>query len=145
MSKTSPFQLTREKHLDHMVKVVPFIALMFGVQAYILTKIHEGMGGAAVFVLAGFLIAMIVGFITYDVKHRVTFFDDHLEMSFLGLSKKIPYAEIFSVHISEHKQAFATVHLRTRSSKHTFFFVDDADGVKAFIESRQKSELKAAA
>ncbi len=145
MSKTTPFKLTREKHLDHMVKVVPFIALMFGIQGYILTRIHQGMGGAAVFILAGLLIAMITGFITYDVKHRVNFFDDYLEMSFLGLSKKISYSDIISVHVSEPKQTFATVVLRTRSSKHTFFFVDDADGIKAFLESRNLPELKAAA
>ncbi len=145
MSKTTPFILTREKHLDHMVKVVPFIALMFGIQSYILTKIHAGMGGAAVFVLAGFLIAMITAFVTYDVKHRVAFLNDHLEMGFLGLSKKISYSDIISVHISESNQAFASVILRTSNSKHTFFFVDDADGIKAFIESHKQTEFKAAA
>jgi hypothetical protein len=145
MSKTTPFKLTREKHLDHMVKVVPFIALMFGIQGYILTKIHEGMGGPAVIVLAGFLIAMITAFITYDVKHQVTFFEDHLEMSFLGLSKKLLYSEIISVHVSESNQTFASILLRTSASRHTFFFADDADGIKVFLESQKQTDLKAAA
>ncbi len=145
MSKTTPFTLTREKHLDHMVKVVPFIVLMFGIQGYILTKIHEGLGGAAIYVLAGCLISMITAFITYDVKHQVTFFEDHLEMKFFGLKKSISYADIMIVMVSESNQTFASLHLRTKSSKHTFFFVDDADGIKSFLESRKNTELKAAA
>jgi hypothetical protein len=93
MSKKAPFTLTREKHLDHMVKVIPFIVLMFGIQGYVLTKIHEGLGGAAIFVLAGCLVSMITAFITYDVKHQVTFLESHLEINFLGLRKKILYSE----------------------------------------------------
>lgn len=145
MSKTTPFTLTREKHLDHMVKVVPFIALMFGIQGYVLTKIHEDLGGAAIFVLAGCLISMITAFITYDVKHQVTFLESHLEIRFLGLHKKILYSEIHSVHISESNQTFASLHLHTKQGQHRFFFVDDADSIKAFLESQNKQDLKAAA
>lgn len=146
MSKTTPFHLTREKHLDHMVKVIPFIVLMFGIQGYILSKIHAGVGGAAIFLLAGCLISMIAAFITYDVKHQVTFSDDHLEIKFLGLNKKVFYHDIMFVTISEPNQTFASIHIRTKSSRHTFFFIDDADSVKAFIESRRETpDLKAAA
>jgi hypothetical protein len=145
MNKTTPFQVTREKHLDHMVKVVPLIALMFGIQGYILMKIHEGFGGGAVFFLAGCLVFMITAFITYDVKHKVTFFEDHLEMSFLGLQKSLSYTDIISVHVSESKQTFATVLIRTKTGRHTFFFVDDADGIKSFLESSKDQNFKAAA
>lgn len=145
MSKTIPFSISREKHLDHMTKVVPFIVMMFGIQGYLLTRIHEGFGHSAIFVLAGCLISMITAFITYDVKHQVTFYDDHFEMKFLGLQKKVSYHDIVSVHISEANQTFSSVHLRTKSSKHSFFFVDDADGIKAFLETRKHQDLKAAA
>lgn len=145
MSKTTPFTLTREKHLDHMVKVVPFIALMFGIQGYILTKIHEDFGGFAIFVLAGCLISMITAFITYDVKHQVNFFESHLEIKFLGLSKKILYTDILTIQISESNQTFASLQLRTKQGPHRFFFVDDADAVKAFLENRKNPEIKAAA
>lgn len=145
MSKKPPFSITREKHLDHMVRVVPLIALMFGVQGYILMKIHEGLGGAAIFVLAGCLISLITAFITYDVKHQVTFFEGHLEMKFMGLKKSISYSDITAVFVSEAGQTFASVHLKTTTGKHTFFFVDDADAIKAFLESCKSQDLKAAA
>lgn len=145
MSKTTPFTLTREKHLDHMVKVVPFIALMFGIQGYILTKIHEDFGSFAIFVLAGCLISMITAFITYDVKHQVNFLETHLEIKFLVLHKKIFYSDILSVHISESNQTFASIQLRTKQGPHRFFFVDDADAIKAFLESQKDQSLKAAA
>ncbi|MFL5785954.1 MAG: hypothetical protein ACJ76H_15150 [Bacteriovoracaceae bacterium] len=145
MSKNPPFQLTREKHLDHMVKVVPFIVLMFGVQGYVLTKIHEGFGGGAIIFLAVCLVSMITAFITYDVKHQVHFMEDYLEVKFLGLHKKVFYADITAVHVSESNQSFASVQIRTKSDKHTFLFVDDADGIKNFLESRKTQEMKAAA
>lgn len=146
MSKTTPFTLTREKHLDHMVKVVPLIVLMFGIQGYILTKIHKDLGGVAIFALAGCLISMIAAFITYDVKHQVTFLEDHFEMSFFALKKSVSYSDIVSVSISESNQTFASLRIRTKTGKHTFLFIDDADGVKAFLESHvNKTELKAAA
>lgn len=145
MNKTIPFSLTREKHLDHMVKVVPFIVLMFGIQGHILSKISEDIGSSAIFFLAGCLIFMISAFITYDIKHQVTFFEDHLMVKFLGLSKKVHYEEIVSVFVSESNQSFASVQIKTKSDRHTFFFVDDADGIKAFLESQKKTDFKAAA
>ncbi len=145
MSMKPPFTLTREKHLDHMVKVVPFIALMFGIQGYVLTKIHEDLGGVAIFVLAGCLISMITAFITYDVKHQVTFFETHLEIKFLGLHKKIMYSDVLAVQISESNQTFASLQLKTTQGPHRFFFVDDADAIKAFLESDRNQDLKAAA
>ncbi len=145
MSKTIPFSLTREKHLDHMTKVVPFIVMMFGIQGYLLTRINESFGTSAIFILAGCLISMITAFITYDVKHQVTFFEDHLEMNFLGLKKTVSYQDIVNLQISETNQTFASLHFRTKSAKHSFFFVDDADGIKAFLELRRAPELKAAA
>lgn len=145
MSKTTPFTITREKHLDHMVKVVPLIVFMFGIQGYILTKIHEDLGSAAIFVLAGCLITMIGAFITYDVRHQVTFFEGHFEMKFFALKKSIPYSDIVSVRISETGQTFASIQVRTKSGAYKFFFIDDADSVKAFLESQKQTELKAAA
>lgn len=145
MTKNPPFSLTREKHLDHMVKVVPFLVLMFGIQSYILTKIHEGLGGPAIFVLAGCLITMITAFILYDVKHQVLFNEADFEIKFLGLSKKISYSEVLSVHVSESQQTFASVQIRTLQGKHTFYFVDDADTIKAFLDSQKDPEIKAAA
>lgn len=145
MSKKPPFSLTREKHLDHMVKVIPFIALMFGVQGYILMKIHEGLGGGAIFLLAGCLIFMITSFVVYDVKHQVSFLEDRLEVDFLGLKKTVFYQDIVSVHVSESNQTFSSLLLVTASGKHRFFFVDDADGIKTFLESQKTPDLKAAA
>jgi hypothetical protein len=145
MSKNPPFQLTREKHLDHMVKVVPFIVLMFGVQGYVLTKIHEGFGGGAIIFLAVCLVSMITAFITYDVKHQVLFSEDFFEVKFLGLHKKVMYSDIVSVQISESNQTFASIQIRTARDRHTFLFADDADGIKAFLESRMIQEFKAAA
>lgn len=145
MKKTTPFSLTREKHLDHMVKVVPFIVMGYAIQCYVLMQMSEQLGTTSVFILGGSLIAMIAAFITYDIKHQVTFFDDHLEIKFLFLKKTIFYKDITKVQISEAKQTFANVRITSHKSTAALFFVDDADGVKEFLENTQKTEDQLAA
>lgn len=145
MKKTPPFSLSREKHLDHMVRVVPFIVMGYAIQCYVLMQMSEDLGTTSVFILGGSLIAMISAFITYDIKHQVNFLEDRLEVQFLFLKKTIFYSDITKVQISEPKQSFANVRILTRNSSAAFFFVDDADGIKEFLESIHQSETKLAA
>ena len=137
MNTNTPFKLTREKHLDHMVRVVPFIVMGYAIQCYVLMQMSEALGVTSIFFLGACLISMIGAFITYDVKHQVTFLEDRFEVQFLFLKKTIYYSEITAVHISESKQTFAS--LKVVSNKHTtaFYFVDDADRIKAYLEKDQ--------
>lgn len=133
MEQKVPFKLTREKHLDHMVRVVPFIVFGFAIHCYILGQISPALGTGSIIFLGCCLAIMIGAFITYDVKHQVTFYEDHLEMSFLGMYKEIPYSKINRVDISETNQTFASLIIWTQGSSHRFFFVDDADKVREFL------------
>src|SRR6218665_3902162 len=91
-------KLTREKHLDHMVRVVPFIVMCYAVQSFIILKMSPtNFSSISLSILGGFLAFMIGGFITYDLKHQVTFHEDHLVMTFLGWKKIIPYQDITDI------------------------------------------------
>lgn len=147
MENEKTLTLSREKHLDHMVRVVPFIVFCYAVQCFIITKIGPGdFSTISLTILGVFLALMIAGFITYDVKHRVVMNDSGINIEFLGTKKIIPYDEIWMVEINEPEQSFSTIKLHSNKGKTTFYFVDESDRIKKWIEEHQtKFQSKEAA
>lgn len=145
MKNTDCFNITREKHLDHMVRVVPFIVFCYAIQCFALMRMSPGeFTSTSLSILGGFLVCMISAFITYDLKHRVTFSESHLEVNFLHHHRLINYDDIWSVELSDPGQSFSTLTLHSKHGKVSFFFVDDAEKIKKFIESKKHMDLMAA-
>lgn len=145
MKNTDCFNITREKHLDHMVRVVPFIVFCYAIQCFALMKMSPGeFTSTSLSILGGFLVFMISAFITYDLKHQVTFSENHLEIKFLHIQKSISYDEIWSVEVSDPGQSFSTLTLHSKHGKISFFFVDEAEKIKKFIEEKKHVDLMAA-
>lgn len=145
MKNADRFDLTREKHLDHMVKVVPFIVFCYAIQSFAILQVSPGeFSSVSLSILGGFLACMISAFITYDLKHQASFFEDHFEVRFFAHEKIVKYEDIWSIEISDPGQAFSTLTFVTRQGKMSFYFVDDAEKIKKFIESKKESELLAA-
>lgn len=139
-------QVTREKHLDHMVRVVPFIVFCYAIQCYAIVKLGPSeITNLSVMVLGGFLSLMILSFVTYDLRHQV-FFDEHeLHSQFFSFKHSIRYEDILSVEVSEEKQSFASLTIKTKTGKKTYFFIDNADKVKEWLEAKKYSEMNLAA
>jgi len=145
MKNADYFNITREKHLDHMVRVVPFIVFCYAIQCFALMKMSPGeFTSISLSILGGFLAFMISAFITYDLKHQVKFSENHLEVNFLHHHKFINYDDIWSVEISEPGQTFSTLTIYSKSGRISFFFVDEADKIKKYIESKKHQDLMAA-
>jgi hypothetical protein len=147
---TSPeFSITREKHLDHMVRVVPFIVTAYAIQCYFILQLDsQEFGINGLFVLAGMLIAMISSFITYDLTHTVKFQENSLTISvgWMGYKKEIFYQELLEVEVSDPGQSFSTLQLKTKAGKkYGFYFIDDADKIKKWLEQKRAPEMQAAA
>lgn len=140
------FHVTREKHLDHMVKVTPFIVGGYLLQCYMIVHLKlAGFATNTLFFLGFCLITMIAGFVTYDLKHKVNFFDESLEIDWMG-KKNINYTDILSVEISDEEQSFATLRIECRDSKkYTFYFIDDADKIKEWIKEKKYPSSQQAA
>jgi hypothetical protein len=145
MSAFKSINLSREKHLDHMVRVVPFIVFCYAIQSYVIYQISPTpFSQVSLSVLGGFLACMIAGFITYDVKHQVVFFEDHLHVKFLMFSKRISYNDITEINVKDPGETFSNLTLRTPRGKMTFYFIDDAEKLKEWIEVRNGITSKAA-
>jgi hypothetical protein len=145
MKKEFPFRLTREKHLDHMVKVVPLIVLAYAVQSYLLVQMSRGFGTNSVLFLGACLAVMIGGFVAYDLRHEVTCFEDRLEVYFLGRRNIIFYRDVTAVEVSDPDQSFGHVFIRQGRRKTRLYFVDAPLELKELIEaSGSAAESRAA-
>ena len=138
--KGEEFQITREKHLDHMVKVVPFILAFYGIQCFLILQIGVGgitsTGLSAMGVLLALMISLLV---TYDLKHKVWLKEGSLNIEFFGYGKEIDYKSIQSMVINDPGQSFSSIDFLTPKGKVTLYFVDDAEKVKKWIEDKQGS------
>lgn len=139
-------QVSREKHLDHMVKVVPFIVTCYAIQCYVILQMKvNGLSVMSLSILGGVLAIMIGAFIVYDLKHKVTLYEDRLVIQFLGREKTVAFDEILSLTIKEPGESFNHLTVVTGKGKFTIFFIDDAQKIKNWIEERKSATLSHAA
>jgi hypothetical protein len=144
MQNENSFTISREKHLDHMVKVVPFIVFCYAFQCFIILKVSPTQFSTiSLSILGGFIALMISGFIFYDLKHRVYFGESGLKISFFK-ETNISYEDIILILVNDPGQTFSNLTLITEKGKYTFHFIDNADKIKSIIESKKHIELKAA-
>jgi hypothetical protein len=145
----TPKVITREKHLDHMVKVVPFIVAAYGLQCYIIMQMSTLSFSSNGLLFMGLCLVLMIGaFITYDLKHKVALYEDHIDASIniFNYRKQIFYQDISTVQVSEKNQTFASLIIKTHQGKKiTFHFVDDADKIKQWLDQKCFTNLKAAA
>lgn len=145
----SPKTITREKHLDHMVRVVPLIVFAYAVQCYFISSMSpiEYATDGLLF-LGACLGMMIAGFVTYDLTHVVKFEEEKLliEVKWLNIKNEISFVDIAEVVVSHPGESFSGLKLVLKTGKKVnFYFVDDADKIKAWIEQINLPELKEAA
>jgi hypothetical protein len=142
-------QLSREKHLDHMVRVVPFIVGAYLLQCYMVMQIGgSSVARNGIFFLGAALALMILSFIVYDLTHRVTLYDNFLkiEVKWLHFEKIISYQEIKEIKVSDPDQTFSQLRIQThKDQKITFYFIDEADKIKKWIEDQNKESFSQAA
>lgn len=143
--KGEEFQITREKHLDHMVKVVPFIVSFYGIQCYVIQRFaFTDLTSFSLIILGIMLALMIGGLITYDLKHEARFQDSKLHIHFFGFQKVILFDDIISTTVSDPGQSFSSLSIKTTKDSVTLFFVDDADKIKIWIDEKKVNVSKAA-
>jgi hypothetical protein len=137
--------ITREKHLDHLVRVTPLVVLGYALQCYILFQLKGAFAPEFIMILGLALVTMIGCFILYDTKHRVKFSAEYLSISFLFYHKVIPLNEIKTVSIAGTHNSFDMVMLETHHhGKIRLYFVDDAFKIKEWIDSQKNSSRLAA-
>lgn len=145
MKSQLPFTITREKHLDHMVRVVPLLFFGYVIQVFFLSKMQTALGMASLVFLGVSLASMIGLFVIYDLKHQVTLFEDRLEINFFGFKKSIRYSEIDEIKASTPDESFSTILIRHERKKTRIYFVDSSDEVIALVKPTNEDRRDSAA
>jgi hypothetical protein len=141
--RSSPiFTIKREKHLQHLVNVAPFVAVAFVVQCYLLTYFFQDAPiSHFALPLAISLSLMISGLVIYDSYHFLECHSDHFQLGFkfFNLKQQYFYHEISHVEVLEPEASFSSlvIHFITKNKK-VIYFVDDAESVKKIIEGYQQ-------
>lgn len=83
---------------------------------------------------------MIAAFVSYDLTHIVKLEDEGLtvEMKWLGYRRELKFSEIKEITVSDPGESFSTLRITSFSGKKIgFYFVDDADKIKKWMEEKR--------
>lgn len=140
MEKTN--QLTREKHLNHLVRVVPLLCLAYGIQSYMMMSFAQGGPTGTLILILGLSLALsVMGLVTYDNHHKVSWQDNQffVKAPWSFSAKEYLKSEIHSVEVIGEEDEFQTVLIQLKNKKRmTFYFVDNGHEFKKFVEFQEE-------
>jgi len=131
--------LTREKHLNHLVRVVPLLALAYGIQGYLMMSwaVSEGPTGSLVLSLGFSLAVSVLLMVGYDQRHQVAFNREGfvIKAPWLFGPKARTWDQVTAIEIIGGPDEFQTVVVKLQRGGHTFYFVDNGHEFKAAHEA----------
>lgn len=143
--KTKTLKLSRENHLNHMVNVVPILALAYGIQSYLFLHWNQTPQTGSILLLLGATLAMaVISLVGYDLCHQVDFHENHMTVHFNGYFKKnYLYDEIDKINFQADENTFTHLSLELYSHKKLhFYFVDNAQEIKEYIEYAKSNHFR---
>jgi hypothetical protein len=140
-------RLTREKHLNHLVRVVPLLSLAYGIQSYLMMKWSQGGPTGALVLLLGVCLAIsVLGMAFYDQRHQVLFDEAGFRVRpVLGLRwRRFTREDVSQVEIEGGEDEFqnVTVHLK-RGRSLVFRFVDNGHAFQHAMRPDQQERRAA--
>jgi hypothetical protein len=143
-----PYKITREKHLNHLTRVVPLLALAYGVQSYLMMKWSQGGPTGFLVMLLGISLAVsVLVLVTYDQRHTVTFGPDGfcVRYSWMFKPKNVLREEIKQIVVIGEADEFQSVVVALKTGrKVTFHFADNGEEFKTVLSKPEAREKLAA-
>lgn len=134
-------QITREKHLQYMVKLIPYLIAAIVVQSYVYFHMFPQHLAQDITVFLGVGVALILlGFGAHDHFHQVKMKENYLEISVkpLKYQEEILYRNITAYEIIPTKHGFASVRLILKDGNAVkIYYLDDAENFIQKIKSKQ--------
>jgi hypothetical protein len=135
-------KMTREKHLDYMVKMAPFLLAAVVIQSYIYSRFFEPALARDIGILLAIGTSLILGaFYAHDHFHQVLLKDNylHIQVKPLKYQEEILYRNItgYQVKNSRHGYGNVTLHLKEGHSVN-IYYLDDVEG---FIQTIKKKQV----
>lgn len=133
-------EITREKHLDYMVRLMPILLLAYLAQILLYLKFapRQLAIDISVFLAVG-LVLIALAFALYDHFHTVLLHRNHLEIKFpiFKYHEEILYQNIQSIEIKATRHAYYNVKLYLRDGQELrLYYLDDVQELKRCIKNR---------
>jgi hypothetical protein len=139
-------RIGRDNHLKHLIAMLPFITLVFGIQCFLMFEFHtdEKVGDYALILAAG-LVSFISALAYYDNHHHVIIYPKYIHIFFplLGTDRTIYYHDIDKIIAPEKECTFSSLIIKLKNEDQLiFYFVDYPVHVKKLIESQYIEEAE---
>lgn len=137
-------QITREKHVNYMVKLAPYLMVAIVIQSYLYSRFFPGPVAQDIGIFLATGVAMILaGFYAYDHFHQVQLKENYLEISIrpLKYQEEILYRNIESYEIMPTRNGFSNVKLILRDGHAVkIYYLDDAENFIQWIKQKQQAK-----
>jgi len=136
--------LTREAHLQHLLKMMPILTFLFGLQCLTLPLLFPGLElGNMYLALAGFIVGGIGSLYFYDTQVK-TFLDEthlHWQIPLLKLKKKYLLKELLVIDVLEPEGSFSNIRLVFSKGKicHLLFVDKPAQSAKIILQAKHQA------
>ena len=137
--------LTREKHLNHLVRVVPLLALAYGIQGFMMMSwVEHGPTGTLVLGLGVSLAISVMIMVTYDQRHKVSYGEEGFAVTapWLFGQRHRTWSMVRHIEVIGAEDEFQTVIVKTTKGSFTFYFVDNGHEFKATHEAWLASQVQ---
>ncbi len=122
------FVVTRASHIDHLIRLLPFITLLFLGQCFLLKSLIQDVAIGNLCLMMGSILIMLVGFMYYyDVGHSVEVYQNHIVSDFPPFIERqiIQFKDIADIRVSDPEMDFSNVKIILHSGDvYSVFFVD---------------------
>lgn len=141
--------ITRENHLNHLVRVVPLLALAYGVQSWLMLQWAQGGPTGFLILCLGLSLALsVIGMVFYDQHHRVSFGEDSVTVRapWLFGQKRFGREDISSIHVEGAEDAFQTVTVKLKNRRtYRFYFTDNGHLFQKTMQGKSNHDFEQAA
>lgn len=130
-------KVERNNHLNHLTKILPFVAVVFGLQCYLIYQISSGIDiGNYTFFLGVSLASFVGALLYYDTNHHIIIYQNRLHIYFqiMGVNEEVYFTDIQEMYVPEEDINFSTMVIKTHDDKkYKLHFIDHPYHVKKFI------------
>lgn len=134
-------KMTREKHLDYMVKMAPFLFFAVVIQIFVYAQFFEPILARDISIFLSVGTALILAaFYAHDHFHQVLFQPNYLEIRVnpLKYREEILYRNIIGYEITHHPRGFSNVKLLIKNGDPVkLYYIDNGED---FIHTLKKKQ-----
>lgn len=134
-----PMRITREKHLNYLTRLMPFLFGAYILQCYLYLQWAPRDLALDVALFMGIGIVLVsLGFAFYDQIHTVKLHRHHLVISIdlIKYKEEILYSHIQHIKVNPSSHAFYNVTLTLRNGEtHKLYYLDDVEELKQHIRN----------